>query len=106
MRVLVTGAAGLIGMALRPLLAERGHQVIACDATDFGREDGEIMRAKLDDAETLERIVADSAVEAIIHCGAISGPMLAQGEPLTVVATNIGGTALLLDIARRRRLRR
>jgi len=33
MKVLLTGAAGLIGMALRPMLARRGHNVVACDIT-------------------------------------------------------------------------
>jgi nucleoside-diphosphate-sugar epimerase len=31
--MLLTGAAGLIGMALRPMLASRGHNVVACDIT-------------------------------------------------------------------------
>ena len=46
------------------------------------------------------------AIEAIIHCGAISGPMLARGQPITIVDTNIAATARLLDIARRLNLRR
>jgi UDP-glucuronate 4-epimerase len=33
MKVLLTGAAGLIGMDLRPMLAKRGHKVVACDIT-------------------------------------------------------------------------
>ena len=33
MKVLLTGATGLIGMALRPMLARRGHNVVACDIT-------------------------------------------------------------------------
>lgn len=106
MKVLVTGGSGLIGMALRPMLADRGHQVVACDVTDFGRGDHDLVLARLDDAAALERIVTDNAVDAIVHCGAISGPMLAVGDPLTVVETNIGGTARLLDIARRHQLRR
>jgi UDP-glucose 4-epimerase len=106
MRVLVTGGAGLIAMALRPRSTERGHHVVACDATDFGRGDRDLARVRLADGEGLERLAAENGIEAIVHCGAISGPMLAQGEPLTVVDTNIDGTARLLDIARRRQLRR
>lgn len=33
MTKLLTGSAGLIGMALRPMLARRGHNVVACDIT-------------------------------------------------------------------------
>ena len=46
------------------------------------------------------------AVDAIVHCGAISGPMMAKGEPLKLVAVNIDATAALLDLARRRAMRR
>jgi UDP-glucuronate 4-epimerase len=106
MRVLVTGGSGLIGMALRPMLAARRHAVTACDATDFGRGDRDLLIVPLDDAAALEAIVRERAIESIIHCGAISGPMLAKGQPLTIVDTNIAATARLLDIARRHNLRR
>ena len=39
MNVLVTGGAGLIGMAARDALVARGHKVIAIDITDYGRGD-------------------------------------------------------------------
>jgi len=106
MRVLVTGGSGLIGMALRPMLAARRHEVTACDATDFGRSDGDLLIVPLSDAAALDDIVRERSIEAIIHCGAISGPMLAKGQPLTIVETNIAATARLLDLARRRNLRR
>ena len=106
MLTLVTGGAGLIGMALRPLLAERHHAVTACDATDYGRGDKSLLIVPLDDTDALEQIVRSRSIEAIIHCAAISGPMLAKGEPLTIVDRNIGTTARLLDIARRYNLRR
>ncbi|HZZ60664.1 MAG TPA: NAD(P)-dependent oxidoreductase [Roseiarcus sp.] len=106
MRVLVTGGAGLIGMALRHLLAEAHHAVTACDATDYGRGDKALLIAPFADTAALERIVRSRSIEAIIHCGAISGPMLAKSDPLTIVDTNIAATARLLDIARRHDLRR
>ena len=53
MNVLVTGGAGLIGMALRAGLAARGHAVTAIDVTDFGRGDAELKIVGLDD-ERLE----------------------------------------------------
>jgi UDP-glucuronate 4-epimerase len=106
MNVLLTGAAGLIGMALRPLLAARGHRVVPIDITDFGRGDASLGIVPLDDRSTLDALVAAEAIDAIIHCGAISGPMLAKGEPLKLVAANIDGTAQLLDIARLAAMRR
>jgi UDP-glucose 4-epimerase len=106
MNVLVTGAAGLIGMALRPILTARGHRVVATDITDFGRDDLALHVMHLDDRSALEALISGRDIEAIVHCGAISGPMLAKGEPLRLVSANIDVTALLLDLARQHRMQR
>jgi UDP-glucuronate 4-epimerase len=106
MNVLVTGGAGLIGMALRTALAARGHAVTAIDVTDFERSDAALHIVSLDDRSKLEALIAANGVEAIIHCGAISGPMMAKGQPLLMVAVNIDGSALLLDLARAHAMRR
>jgi UDP-glucuronate 4-epimerase len=106
MKVLVTGGAGLIGMAARKNLASRGHEVTAIDITNFGRSDPELILLGLADRAPLENLIEDAGIEAIVHCGAISGPMLAKGQPLLLVSSNIDGTALLLDLARMRNMRR
>lgn len=100
MKVLVTGGAGLIGMALRETLAARGHVVTAIDITDFGRNDPGLSIVALDDRASLEMLVTTNSIEAIVHCGAISGPMMAKGQPLLLVDVNIVATAVLLDLAR------
>ena len=106
MTILLTGAAGLIGMALSPILAARGHRVVRTDITDFGRDDPALHLMTLDDRAALEALIRTHAIDAILHCGAISGPMLAQGKPLALVAANIDATALLLDLARVHAMRR
>lgn len=106
MRVLVTGGAGLIGMAVRENLAARGHAVTAIDITDYDRDDPGLTLLGLDARQPLEQLIDAAGVEAIVHCGAISGPMLAKGQPLLLVGTNIDGTALLLDLARVKTMRR
>ncbi len=106
MNILLTGAAGLIGMAARKALVARKHEVTAINITDFGRNDSELIRLGLAERAPLETLIANRGVEAIVHCGAISGPMLAKGQPLQLVSANIDATALLLDIARTHRMRR
>ena len=106
MNVLVTGGAGLIGMAVRDALAARGHKVTAIDITDYGRGDKGLTFVGLDAREPLEALIDAEAIEAIVHAGAISGPMLAKGRPLLLVSANIDGTAMLLDLARVRGMRR
>jgi UDP-glucuronate 4-epimerase len=106
MNVLITGGAGLIGMALRSALAARGHAVTAIDITDFDRGDTGLQIIGLHDRPGLEALIEASDIDAIVHCGAISGPMLAKGQPLLLVDANIDGSAMLLDLARARVMRR
>jgi UDP-glucose 4-epimerase len=106
MNVLVTGGAGLIGMSLREALSAKGHLVTAIDVTDYGRDDPGLEIISITEGMALADLFARKAFDAVIHCGAISGPMMAQGEPMKIVEVNIGGTARLLDLARRHGLRR
>ena len=80
MNVLVTGGAGLIGMAARDALAARGHKVVAIDITDYGRGDKGLTLLGLDLREPLEALIDAEGIEAIVHAGAISGPMLAKAS--------------------------
>lgn len=106
MNVLLTGAAGLIGMAVRPALERRGHRVVATDVTSFGHDVPGLSIVTFDDIAGFEQLAERHAIDAIVHCGAISGPMMAKGEPLKLVAVNIDATAALLDLARRRAMHR
>jgi len=106
MKVLVTGGAGLIGVPLREALTAKGHMVTAIDITDFGRDDPGLEIMSITNNAALADLFARKAFDAIIHCGAISGPMMAHGEPMKIVEVNIEGTALPLDLARRHGLRR
>jgi UDP-glucuronate 4-epimerase len=104
--VLVTGGAGLIGMALRQTLVASGHAVTAIDVTDFGRSDATLQRLGLEDESALDALVAANRIDSIAHCGAISGPMMAKGQPDLLVRVNIDATARLLNLARRHGMRR
>jgi UDP-glucuronate 4-epimerase len=103
MTVLVTGGAGLIGMAVRALLRARGVPVLATDITAHGRDDPTLHLASLEETARLAR---NAELRAIVHCGAISGPMMARGRPNEIVAANIDGTAAMLDLARTLAVRR
>mgnify|MGYP002403882160 CR=1 FL=1 len=100
MSILVTGGAGLVGMALRQRLQADRRAVIAADVVDHGRCDSELVLASLTDEKALAELFAGRAVEAVVHCGAISGPMLAKDDPALVVEVNVGGTARLMNLAR------
>lgn len=106
MRVLVTGGAGLIGIAVRALLRHHGHEVVAIDRTRFGRDDPALQEMALEDAHSLHALARQHDFDGIAHCGAISGPMMAKGQPMEIVAANLVGTANVLELARVASVRR
>ena len=106
MQILVTGGSGLIGMSVRARLVAAGHEVTGIDITNHGRHDPALLIVGLDDRPALDALITQNRIEAIIHCGAISGPMMAAGNPDLLVQVNIVGTATLLDLAWRRKVRR
>ncbi|MFB3879881.1 MAG: dTDP-4-dehydrorhamnose reductase [Armatimonadota bacterium] len=69
-RVLVTGARGMLGTDLCPILAESGWQVIAADIAEFDITDRAQTRA----------FVADAAPAALINCAAYTAVDQAQTE--------------------------
>lgn len=95
-RTLVTGAGGFIGRTLVSALVARGIDTVASDASP----DGEWIPCDVTDFDRLREVVNDEQIRTIIHCGAVSGPMVLADDPLTVWRINAGGTANVLEAAR------
>ena len=96
-RTLVTGAGGFIGRALVNALAAHGIDVVASDAAPGGGW----LPCDVTDFDRLSELVSDEQIDTIIHCGAVSGPMVLADDPLAVWRINAGGTANVLETARR-----
>ena len=84
LRVLVTGAAGAIGMATAQALANRGHSVVATDVSALGGLEGiqaHVLDVTSDDsvARCLEDV---GPLDAIVNNAAISGGGPVEGYPL------------------------
>ena len=103
--IVVTGSAGLIGFGVAARLAREGRTVIGTDRIQ-PREDGGFpsIDSELTDVHKLHAICSGE-IAAIVHCGAVSGPMLGRDNPRAVIETNVAGTANLLEIARQRGVR-
>lgn len=104
--VLVTGASGLIGNAVRVMLEDRGRRVVAVDRMAAVVEDRPVAAADVTSVHRLHALAVEHRLDSVIHCGAFSGPMVARDDPAAIVEVNIVGTANVLELARVHRIRR
>lgn len=99
--VLVTGAMGLIGHAVRLALEEDRRAVMAIDREAGEVEGRPVLAGDVTAVHRLHALARDAGGFAgILHCGAFSGPMVARDDPSAMVAVNITGTANMLELAR------
>lgn len=105
MRVLVTGAAGMLGAALVTDLAGAGHEVVALvlpgQEDDAGQGASRVVGADATDPDQVRP--ACDGVEAVAHLAAIPSPV---GPGHRVFATNTQATYVVLDEAGRAGARR
>lgn len=106
MTVLITGAGGLVGHAVRRRLEAEGVPVVPVGLE--ARSDDGVAQVPCDvtDRAAVTSLFEQHQVEAVVHCGGISGPMVSLDDPRAIVDVNVGGTANLLDAARRARVSR
>jgi len=91
MRMLVTGAAGMLGSDLIPYLRTRGHAVVGVD-----------LEVDIRDPAQVDACVADVAPEAIIHAAAWTDVDAAEADEAAAHAVNADGAGNVARAAARR----
>jgi CDP-glucose 4,6-dehydratase len=108
--VLVTGCTGILGSWLASALVEHGADVIGLvrDWVPQSQlvlsgtyERVKVVRGDVTDFALLERVVAEYEVETVVHLAAQTIVPIANRNPLSTFETNVKGTWLLLEAARR-----
>lgn len=101
--VLVTGVEGLIGYAVAARLEGAGLRPVGTDRriADAAGLGIPVVEADLADLPALLGTLAAHRCGAVVHCGAVSGPMLARDDPVGLMRTNVVGTLNVLEAARR-----
>lgn len=120
MKVLVTGAAGFIGMYTARLLLERGDSVVGIDNfNDYYdvrlKEDRakllaeydafELKRIDLADRPAMEALFRDGNFETVVHLGAQAGVRYSLENPHSYIDSNIVGTTNILEGCRHHGIR-
>ena len=116
MATLVTGGAGFIGSHLSEQLLRDGHEVVVvdelnnyydpsikCANLDSIRRAGRVVfyQADISDEKAMFEIARKHRFEAIVHLAARAGVRPSLEEPLLYERTNVRGTMVLLEMARR-----
>ena len=111
MKLLVTGGAGFIGSAVVRTAIKAGHCVVNVDALTYAacldnvksiadNENYVFFQADICDRAAMDRILADTQPDAIMHLAAESHVDRSIDGPGAFIETNITGTYTLLEAAR------
>ena len=102
-RILVTGAAGQIGVELVPALRARygDDAVVASDIRAISDDRGPAILLDCSDAEAIDRAVRHYDVGTIYHLAAVLSAV-AERAPLRAYQINIGTLLNVLEVARER----
>jgi dTDP-glucose 4,6-dehydratase len=113
MKLLVTGGAGFIGSHLvRRLVVESRHEVVNFDALKYsgnlanvkdldGRSDYVFVQGDIGDQPVVERLLREHCIEGIINCAAETHVDRSILDPGCFARTDVVGTGVLLEEARR-----
>ncbi len=102
MRVLLTGAAGICGTALRPLMSRRYRSLLLTDLVpvDDLRDNEQFVPGDLQDRELADRLLSE--VDAMVHLGGLVGPAYSFEQ---ILGPNVVGTYNLFRAASRHGVR-
>lgn len=108
---LVTGGAGFIGSNIVRRLVAKGEQVRVLDDFSTGKKDNlngvggiEVIEGSLLDTKLLQTVL--SGVDYVLHQGAIPSVPRSVADPIHSNETNITGTLVLLETARKEGVKR
>ncbi len=101
MKILLTGASGLLGAAFAQAATRRGHNVIGMVGTFAGHIPGLAEKRSLDltDETGATSAILEVFPDAIVNCAAVSEPARCEADPARAQALNVALPALLARLA-------
>ena len=101
MKILLTGASGLVGSAFAQSAKRRGHHVTGLVGTYAGEIAGLAAKRTIDlaDEAAVTSAVLELFPDAIVNCAAVSEPAKCEADPARAQALNVALPALLARLA-------
>ena len=110
MNICVTGSTGFLGGHLTGALNRAGHGVVAIERDvpkkPVGFYAGVTARGDVTNLHFMERVIADYAIECVVHLAAQTAVGTAMKEPASTFRANIEGTWTVLEACRRQNVKR
>lgn len=104
MRILITGASGLLGLNLA-MDASRGNEVIGVDRNTLASAPFRVVQADLLEEDSFQRVVSAVKPEAVIHCAAVADIDACEAKPDFALRLNAGVPRRVAEVCARRRIR-
>ena len=92
MKLLVTGASGLLGRAVMQECTRAGHEVIGLA---FSRVSGALVKLDLTDAEAIHGLIQRERPDVVINLAAERRPDVVERDPVAVRKLNVDAPAIL-----------
>ncbi|MDE6329269.1 MAG: dTDP-glucose 4,6-dehydratase [Muribaculaceae bacterium] len=112
-RILITGGAGFIGSHVVRLFVNKypDYLIVNLDKLTYAgnlanlkdienRENYKFVKADIADLDAMRKVIADNAIDGVIHLAAESHVDRSIKDPFTFARTNVMGTLALLQAAR------
>lgn len=91
MKILVTGVKGQLGYDVIKELANRGHEAIGVDIEEMD----------ITDADSVYKVISESAVNAVIHCAAYTAVDAAEDNQEICRKVNVDGTQNIATVCKK-----
>ncbi|KAF8981856.1 hypothetical protein BGZ46_002202, partial [Entomortierella lignicola] len=95
MRVVVTGASGLLGRAVVTEFRNAGHEVTG---VAFSRAKGDLKKLNLEDSPSVEAFIDQEKPDVVVHCAAERRPDVVENDPNGAKDLNVQVPGLLADL--------
>jgi dTDP-4-dehydrorhamnose reductase len=104
MRLLITGASGLLGLNLA-LDAGRAHDIVAVDRSTLTSVPFKVIKADLLAPRAVQQVLNESKPDVVIHCAALANIDECESDPALARRMNAELPAQLADACARRKVR-